>query len=89
MPVSTDHLAEPLSAADLAQRLDMTETPLLPLLSRRATGNTFTDFVNLVRVNCACRLLMETDRYITHIAYDVGFNNISQLQPPFSWTSRA
>jgi AraC-like DNA-binding protein len=29
---------------------------------RRATGNTFTDFVNRVRINRACQLLMETDR---------------------------
>ena len=78
----TDHLAEPLSAADLAQELDMTETRFSRFF-RRATGNTFTDFVNLVRVNRACQLLMETD-HTSHIAYDVGFNNISQLQPPFS-----
>ena len=50
---------------------------------RRATGNTFTDFVNLVRVNRACQLLMETERYITHIAYDVGFNNMANFNRRF------
>ena len=78
----TDHLAEPLSAADLAQELDMTESRFSRFF-RRATGNTFTDFVNLVRVNRACQLLMETDRYITHIAYDVGFNNMANFNRRF------
>lgn len=78
----TDHLAEPLSAADLAQELGMTESRFSRFF-RRATGNTFTDFVNLVRVNRACQLLMETDRYITDIAYDVGFNNMANFNRRF------
>ena len=48
---------------------------------RRATGNTFTDFVNRVRVNRACQLLMETDRYVTHICYEVRLQQRRQLQP--------
>ncbi len=50
---------------------------------RRATGNTFTDFVNRVRINRACQLLMETDRYITHICYEVGFNNVANFNRRF------
>jgi AraC-like DNA-binding protein len=42
----------------------------------RATGNTFTDFFNRIRVNRACQLLMETDRLVTHIGYEVEFNNL-------------
>ena len=50
---------------------------------RRATGNTFTDFVNLVRVNRACQLLMETDRQVTRICYEVGFNNVANFNRRF------
>ena len=50
---------------------------------RRATGNTFTDFVNRVRVNRACQLLMETDRQVTHICYEVGFNNVANFNRRF------
>jgi AraC-like DNA-binding protein len=50
---------------------------------RRATGNTFTDFVNHVRINRACQFLMESDRQITNIAYDVGFNNIANFNRRF------
>jgi AraC-like DNA-binding protein len=50
---------------------------------RRATGNTFTDFVNQVRVNQACRLLMSTDSYVSQICYDVGFNNVANFNRRF------
>jgi AraC-like DNA-binding protein len=50
---------------------------------RRATGNTFTDFVNRVRINRACQLLMESDRLITHVCYEVGFNNVANFNRRF------
>eukprot|EP01036_Dinobryon_divergens_P038751 gene38751-50925_t len=77
-----DNVAQPLSAAELAEELGMSESRFSRFF-RRATGNTFTDFVNLVRVNRACQLLMESDRYITHIAYDVGFNNMANFNRRF------
>ena len=78
----TDNLAQPLSAADLAAELGMSESRFSRFF-RRATGNTFTDFVNQVRINRACQLLMESDRYITHICYEVGFNNIANFNRRF------
>jgi hypothetical protein len=50
---------------------------------RRSTGNSFTDFVNRLRINKACQLLMETDRYITNVCYDVGFNNVANFNRRF------
>ncbi|MEY4736602.1 MAG: hypothetical protein RL302_921 [Pseudomonadota bacterium] len=78
----TDNLTEPLSAADLAQELGMNESRFSRFF-RRATGNTFTDFVNHVRINRACQLLMESDRQITAIGYEVGFNNIANFNRRF------
>lgn len=77
-----DNLAEPLSAADMAGELGMTESRFSRFF-RRATGNTFTDFVNQVRVNRACQLLMESDRYISQICYEVGFNNVANFNRRF------
>ncbi|TXT39888.1 MAG: helix-turn-helix domain-containing protein [Comamonadaceae bacterium] len=76
------HLTEPLSAADLAQELAMSESGFSRFF-RRATGNTFTDFVNHVRVNRACQLLMESDQLITQVAYEVGFTNIANFNRRF------
>jgi len=63
-------------------RLGMTESSFSRYF-RRATGNSFTDFVNRLRINRACQLLMETDRYITNVCYDVGFNNVANFNRRF------
>jgi AraC-like DNA-binding protein len=68
--------------AECAKKLGMSESRFSRLF-RRATGNTFVDFVNHVRINRACQLLMESDRYITHICYEVGFNNVANFNRRF------
>ena len=78
----TRDFSQPLSAADLAGELGMSESRFSRFF-RRATGNTFTDFVNRVRVNRAGQLLMETDRLVTHICYEVGFNNVANFNRRF------
>ena len=78
----TRDYALPLSAADLAQEWGMSDSRFSRFF-RRATGNTFTDFVNRIRVNRAGQLLMETDRLITHIGYEVGFNNLANFNRRF------
>ena len=78
----TDNLTTALSASDLAAELGLTESGFSRFF-RRATGNTFTDFVNQVRVNRACQLLMESDRLITQICYEVGFNNVANFNRRF------
>ncbi|WP_020395720.1 AraC family transcriptional regulator [Thiolinea disciformis] len=72
----------PFSLADIAKQLGMTESRLSRSF-RRATGNTFTDFVNRLRINRACQLLMETDQYVSTICYNVGFNNIANFNRRF------
>ena len=78
----TGGLAEPLLASTAAAELGMSESRFSRFF-RRATGNTFTDFVNQVRVNRACQLLMETDRQVTRICYEVGFNNVANFNRRF------
>ena len=39
--------------------------------------------MNRLRINRACQLLMETDRYITNVCYDVGFNNVANFNRRF------
>lgn len=79
----TDGAGEPLSAATIAAELGMSDSQFSRFF-RRATGNTFTDFVNQVRVNRACHLLMESDRYIRDICYEVGFNNVANFNRRFA-----
>lgn len=78
----SEHYSEDFSMADLCRRVGMGESSFSRYF-RRATGNTFTDFVNRLRINKACQLLMETDRYITNVCYDVGFNNVANFNRRF------
>lgn len=78
----TGDVAQPLFAGDLAAALGMSESRFSRFF-RRSTGNTFTDFVKRIRVNRACQLLMETDRQVTHICYEVGFNNVANFNRRF------
>jgi AraC-like DNA-binding protein len=78
----TRNSAHAMTVADCAKQLGMSESRFSRLF-RRATGNTFVDFVNRVRINRACQLLMESDRYITHICYEVGFNNVANFNRRF------
>lgn len=78
----TDRLSEDISVGMLAQEFGMTESRFSRFF-RRATGNTFTDFVNHVRINRACQLLMESDHPITRIGFDVGFNNMANFNRRF------
>ncbi|OYU79415.1 MAG: AraC family transcriptional regulator [Burkholderiales bacterium PBB5] len=78
----TADVAQPLSAGQVAAELGMSESRFSRFF-RRATGNTFTDFVNRVRINRACQLLMESDRKVGAICYDVGFNNLANFNRRF------
>jgi AraC-like DNA-binding protein len=81
-----EHIARNLS-------FDLRETELAALsgytpsaFSRafhRQTGLTFTSYVNSMRINRACHLLTSSDRLITDICFDVGFNNISNFNKRF------
>jgi AraC-like DNA-binding protein len=43
----------------------------------------FIDFVNRVRISRACLRLMESNRYVTHICYDMGFNSVANFNRRF------
>lgn len=75
-------MSEPLSAAALAAEFGMSESSFSRFF-RKATGNTFTEFVNRIRINRACQLLMETDQRITDICFEVGFNNVANFNRRF------
>lgn len=78
----TENFNAPISAEQLAGQMALSPTQFSRFF-RKATGNSFTDFVNQMRINKACQLLMNTDRYVTNICYDVGFNNVANFNRRF------
>ncbi len=77
-----ENVAQALPAAEVAQSLGMSDSRFSRFF-RRATGNSYSDFVNQVRINRACQLLMSTEQYVTNICYDVGFNNVANFNRRF------
>lgn len=71
-----------LALADVANRFGMSESTFSRYF-RRMTGNTFTNFLNQLRVNKACQMLLETDQYVSTICYNVGFNNVANFNRRF------
>lgn len=43
----------------------------------------FVLYVNRLRINLACQLLMSGELSVTDIRYQVGFNNLSNFNRPF------
>ena len=76
------NLAEEISASDMSAQMGMSESQFSRYF-KKATGNTFTDFVNRLRINRACQLLMETDQLVANICYEVGFNNVANFNRRF------
>ncbi|WP_163713536.1 helix-turn-helix domain-containing protein [Mangrovibacterium lignilyticum] len=48
-------------------------------LIKHRTGKTFVDFLNELRLGYATRLLIESNKTVTEICYECGFNNISNF----------
>ncbi|MBN2522255.1 MAG: helix-turn-helix domain-containing protein [Bacteroidales bacterium] len=47
------------------------------------TGTTIFEYVNKIKTDYACKMLMNTDLHITDISYDCGFNNLSHFNKQF------
>ena len=76
------HLGEQMSLETVATAVNVSPFHFCKLF-KRATGLTFTDFVNRARVEKAKRLLMRPSARITEIAYDVGFQSLSHFNRSF------
>ena len=70
------------SMAEIAEKTGM-DSSQFSRSFRKVSGNTFTSFVNRLRVNRACQLLAETDKYISTICYHVGYNNVANFNRRF------
>lgn len=70
------HLTEPLTLASMANTFHMSEK-YFSRYFRNATGQTFTAYLNTLRMMHACKLLLETDHTVLEIALECGYENVS------------
>jgi AraC-like DNA-binding protein len=77
------HLTEQFSETDLAAISGRTAS-YFSRCFKRHTGMALVQYVNRLRINLACQLLMNNgDISITDICFEVGFNNISNFNRQF------
>jgi AraC-like DNA-binding protein/quercetin dioxygenase-like cupin family protein len=50
---------------------------------RQVSGRSYIEHLNSLRINHACKLLIETDKPVTDICFDSGFNNIANFNRHF------
>ncbi len=50
---------------------------------KNSTGMTIFEYLNKIKINYSCQLLLNTDLNILDISYDCGFNNLSHFNKQF------
>jgi AraC-like DNA-binding protein len=73
---------KPISLSEVAKLSSMTETAFSRFFKLH-TGMSFINCLNEIRLGHASRLLIETTHSISEIAYECGFNNISNFNRIF------
>jgi len=77
-----EHLGDRLRESDLARYASM-EPSAFSRFFRRHTGVPFVQYLGRLRVNRACELLINSDKPVTEICYECGFNNVSNFNRQF------
>jgi len=78
----SQRLGGPIYLRDVARVSCLSETAFERYFRTR-TGHSFVDFLNEMRIGRACRLLVETDKSITEIAFASGFGNLANFNRQF------
>ena len=76
------HAADPLRVADVARAVGLHENYAMSVF-RQATGMTIGGFLTRCRLHKAQELLLSTNRDVTSIALEVGFNSLSRFYESF------
>ena len=77
-----DHYEEPIYLEPIAKSVNMSVSTFCRYFKLR-TQKTFIQFVNEIRIGAACKLIRENEKTISEIAYQVGFNNLSNFNRQF------
>ncbi|RPI46786.1 MAG: AraC family transcriptional regulator [Bacteroidetes bacterium] len=50
---------------------------------KSSTGMTIFEYLNKIKIDYSCKLLLNSDRNVVNISYDCGFNNLSHFNKQF------
>ncbi|HMO62688.1 MAG TPA: AraC family transcriptional regulator [Ferruginibacter sp.] len=79
---TVEHYAEPISLEKVAGIAAMT-VPAFCAYFKKATRKTYIEFLTDVRVENACKMLVDTDDCINEICYKSGFNTLTNFNRQF------
>jgi len=71
-----------LTLEEVAEHLSMKPT-YFSRVFKQATGRSFVEFVNRLRISKSCELLADGDKPVTQVCFESGFNNISNFNRRF------
>lgn len=77
-----NNFAKEIHLEDVAEMIYMNKQSFCRYFKSR-TQKTFVEFVNEVRVGHACKLLTQEDYRVNNLAYDCGFNSLSNFNKFF------
>lgn len=77
-----EHFAEQLMLSDLAGIVGMSPVSFSRFFRQR-TGRTLSEYIVDIRIGYAARMLVDTDKNVSEICYECGFNNLSNFNRTF------
>jgi AraC-like DNA-binding protein len=83
MEYVTNNFSEQIYLIQMANLLNMTESSFSRYFKQR-TRKSFACFITEIRLNHACKLLIEGNKSISEICFSCGFNNLSNFNRQFS-----
>lgn len=76
------HFRDSIRLKDVAEHAGMSEAAFCRYFKAR-TQKTLTDLINEIRIGHACRLLIDENQNISQIAYETGFDTLSNFNRNF------
>ncbi|QIQ69672.1 HTH-type transcriptional regulator YesS [Pseudomonas coronafaciens] len=76
------HYGRELPLEEVAEYLGMKPT-YFSRVFKQATGRSFVEFVNRLRISKSCELLADGEKPVTDVCFESGFNNISNFNRRF------
>ena len=80
-----EHYSEHINLSSLCKEMNFS-LPYISMRFREDMGISFQKYLQKVRIEHSCRLLAETDEKITHIAHNVGYDDIKFFGKIFKQT---
>ena len=77
-----ENFAKDVSIKEIADKLNISEAAFYKFIKKH-TKKTYTQIINEFRINYASKLLMTSDKTISEICFESGYNNVSYFNRKF------